>query len=190
MGGAKEGGGDVRGAELLDAQAGEPLSHVDAGLEGLALDEASDEATSEGVAGAVGVDDAGGIDGVDGVLGDLFLALDGDDGGLGAVGDDGDAGPLGIGLGQVGDGAGDAPDVRRVGQRLEPVRPRVRLRLRLIADHVVPVRRRRIQRVLEELRDEGRRHVDHEGLVVGRGLLGQGLDGVGADCGEGGLRQR
>lgn len=38
-----------RGAELLDGELGEPLAHVDGLLERLALDDAGDEATSEGI---------------------------------------------------------------------------------------------------------------------------------------------
>lgn len=48
---------------------------------------------------------------MDGVLRDVVLALDGDDGGQGALRDDRDAGLLGVGLGEVGEGPGDAGDV-------------------------------------------------------------------------------
>lgn len=56
----------VRGAQLLDAQLGEPLAHVDGRLEGLALHDAGNEAAGECVAGAVGVVDFLVADDVDG----------------------------------------------------------------------------------------------------------------------------
>jgi hypothetical protein len=39
----------VRGAQLLDAELGEPLAHIDGGLEVLALDDTGNEATGEGI---------------------------------------------------------------------------------------------------------------------------------------------
>jgi hypothetical protein len=40
-------GRGVRGAQLLDAQLGEPLAHVNGLVEGLALDNTSNETTGE-----------------------------------------------------------------------------------------------------------------------------------------------
>ena len=40
-------GRGVRGAQLLDAQLGEPLAHVDGPVEGLALDDTGDKTTGE-----------------------------------------------------------------------------------------------------------------------------------------------
>jgi hypothetical protein len=42
-------GRGVRGAELLDAQLGQPLAHVDGLVEGLALDDTSNETTGESI---------------------------------------------------------------------------------------------------------------------------------------------
>lgn len=172
--------GNLRRTQLLDTQPRKPLAHINGRIEALALDEPGDEAAGEGITGAVRVVDLGSVDGVDGELLDVGRVLGGDDGGARALRDDDDAGPLGVGLGQVGDGARDGLDVRRVGQ---VVRLRVRLGLRLVADHVVPVRRRGVERVLEELRYEGRREVHHEDLVVRGRFLAEGLDGRWADCG-------
>lgn len=41
--------GDLRGTQLLDAEGSEPLAHVDAVLEGLALDDTGAETTAEGI---------------------------------------------------------------------------------------------------------------------------------------------
>lgn len=105
----------IRRAELLDAQARKPLSHIDTSLKGFTLDQARNKAAGKGVASTIGIDDLGGIDSVDGVLGNIGLTLDGNNSRFSTVGDDGDAGPLGVSLGEVGDGAGDGADVGGVG---------------------------------------------------------------------------
>jgi hypothetical protein len=169
---------DSRRTQLLDAQLRQPLSDIDSLVQRLALNQGGHETASEGVSSTVGVVDLLLPNGVDGVLLNLVLALLGDDGGLGALGDDGDAGALGVGLGQVGEVLGDGGDVGLGGQA---VRLGVGARLGLVADDVVPVLGRLVQRVLEELGDEWRRHVDDEDLVVCGGLLAQSEDGRGAD---------
>lgn len=116
---------------------------------------------------------------MDGVLLNLVLALHGDDGGVRALGDDGDAGALGVLLGQVGEGLGDGGDVLR--NAGEVVGLGVGGGLGLVADYVVPVGRRGVQRVLEELSDERRRQVHHEHLVLGGGLFAQRHDSRRAD---------
>lgn len=168
-----------RWTQLLDAQASEPLAHVDALLEVLALDETGNEAAGEGVTGAVGVGDLLLGDGVDGEGLDIGLALGGDDGRLGALGDDDDTLALLVGLRQVGNLLGDGSHVGGVARQV--VRGRVGLGLGLVADQVVPVLGRFVQGVLEELGDKGRRHIDDEDLVVGSGLLAEGHDGRRAD---------
>jgi hypothetical protein len=173
-------GWDLRRTKFLNAQRREPLSHIHSGIDALALDEAGHKAAGESVASAVGVVNLLCGDGVDGVLLDLILALDGDDGRFGALGDDSHAGPLGVLLWQVGQGLGDGGDV--VLDVAQAVRLGVGGRLGLVADDVVPVRRRRVQGVLEELGDERCRQVHDEDLVLGRGLFGQGHDGWWADC--------
>lgn len=121
------------------------------------------------------------------VLLDLFLTLDGDDGGEGALGDDGDALALRVLLGQVGDGLGDGADVILLVSHV------VRLGkgggLGLVADDIVTIGQSGVQGVLEELRDEGGRQGQDEGLVVGGGLLGQLHDGRRADFHDKGLEQ-
>lgn len=110
---------------------------------------------------------------------DVVGALLGHDGGLGAVGDDGDTRALGVFLGQVGQVLGDGGNVG--GGDLEAVGLGVGGGLGLVADDVVPVLGRLVEGVLEELGDEGGSKVDDEDLVVGGGLLTEGLDGGRAD---------
>lgn len=164
---------DLRWAELLDAQLGKPLAHIDGGGEGLALKKASQETTSESITGTIGVVDLGGFNGVDRELLDGILALDGDEGGLGALGDDGDALALAVLLGQVGE---DLDDVLGL-LGGEVVGLGVGGGLGLVADDVVPVRGRGVNDLLEELGDEGGREGENKGLVVLSGLLGELHDG-------------
>lgn len=148
---------------LANGESGEPLAHVDGALDGLALGDAGEETGSEGVTGTSGVGDLGLVDLVDGEGLDVVLALDGDDGRLGALGDDGYALALGVLLGQVGQVLGDG---RNVGG-LEVVRLGVGGGLGLVADDVVPVRGGLVERVLEELGDEGSVQGEGEGLCWG-----------------------
>lgn len=133
------------------------------------MDETSYEATSEGVAGTIGVVDLVSTNSVDGELLDLILTLESDDGRVRALGDYGNAGPLGVLLGQIGEGLGDGGNV--LGNAGEVVGVSVGGGLGLVADYVVPVRGGGVEWVLEELGDEGRRKVDDERLVLGCGLL-------------------
>lgn len=73
---------------------------------------------------------------------------------------------------QGGDGLGDLGHV--LGG--DAVRLRVREHLVLVAEQEVPVGRGLVERVLEELRDEGRAEVQDEGLVVCGGVLGERHD--------------
>lgn len=81
--------------------------------------------------------------------------------------------PLLIFLGQIGNMPCNLADVLRA-QRMGVG---VRSGLGLVADQVVPVRGRLIERVLEELRDEGGAEAQGEHLVVGGGFFGQRQDG-------------
>lgn len=167
----------LRRTQLLDAELGQPLAHVNRVLEALALDNTGTQATSERITRAVSIVDERLLDLVHGVLLDRVLALDGNQRGLGALGDDGSALALLVLLGQVGHQLGDLLQVLGlVALRLGP-----RCRLRLVADDVVPVRRAGVQRLLEELGDEGSRQRKHEDLVLAGGLLGELHDGRGAD---------
>lgn len=166
-------GRGVRRTQLLNAELSEPLAHVNRSLELLALDDTSEETTSEGVAGAVGVVDLALVDGVDGELleGDLAAGLgDGDDGGVGALSDDDGALARRVLLGQLGHGRRDGGNVLR----LEVVRRRPRPRLRLVANHVVPVRRRAVELLLEELGNEG--GGEGEGEDLSRSVAAFGCD--------------
>ncbi|KAJ2970099.1 hypothetical protein NQ176_g8345 [Zarea fungicola] len=66
-------------SKLLDAQTSEPLAHINGLFQGLALDNASEETASKGVAGTVAVVDLGLLNGVDRELLDALLALGGDE---------------------------------------------------------------------------------------------------------------
>ena len=166
-------GGNIRGTQLLDAQLGQPRAHIDTLLDALALGKTSKEAASEGVTGTSGVGDLVLADNVDGEGLDVVVALDGNDGGLGALGDNDSALALGVLLGQVGHVLGDGRDV--LGG--EVVGGSEGASLGLVADNVVPVRGGLVELVLEELADERSREREHEGLVLGSGLLGESQDG-------------
>ena len=166
----------LRRSKLLDTKAGQPLAHVDALLDRLVLDKSGNEATSEGITSTVGVADSLGVNGVNGVrLG--ALALGSDDSWEGTLGDNGKSLPLGVLLWQVGQVLGDLSDVGG----LETVALSVSQSLALVTDDNIPVWGALVKRLLEELADEWGGEGDDEGLVVLGGLLGNGLDGLGAD---------
>lgn len=171
--------GYVRRTQLLDAETSQPLTHVNSLIQSLALDETGDETTGKGVTGTVGVVDLLLANGVDRVGLDLVGALLGNDGRLGAVGDDGDTGALGVLLGQVGQVLGNGGNVSSVNTKV--VRLGVGGSLGLVANDVVPVLGRLVERVLEELGNEGSRDVDDKDLVVGGSLLSESLDSGRAD---------
>jgi hypothetical protein len=135
-------GVNLRGTQLLDAQGSQPLAHVDRLLKRLASDQAGNEATSKGIASAVGVVDLLLGNGVDGEGLDLIDTLLGDDGRLSTLGDDGETGTLAVGLGQVGQVLGNDGNVGLVAR--EAVRLGVGSGLALVADDVVPVFGRRV----------------------------------------------
>lgn len=110
---------------------------------------------------------------MDGERLDLVVALDSNDGGLGALGDDDGTLALGVLLGEVGHVLGDGGDVLGV----EVVGGSEGASLGLVTDNVVPVGGGLVELVLEELADEGSGQREHEGLVLGSGLLGEGHDG-------------
>lgn len=164
---------DLRRTKLLDAETCQPLTHVDAGLERLTLNDTSDEATGEGITGTVGVVDLARLDGVDRELLNAVLTLNGNKGRVGALGDNGNTLALAILLGQVREVLDDVLGL--LGRKL--VRFGVGGGLGLVADDVVPVGGAGIDNVLEELGDEGGRERKDEGLVVLGGLLGKLHDG-------------
>jgi hypothetical protein len=104
----------VRRTELLDAQLGEPLAHVNGSLERLALDDTGDKATGKGITGTVGVVNLVLSDGVYGnflhINGTTLLCADGN-GRVGALGEDDSPRTLSVLLGAVRDGLGNLLDV-------------------------------------------------------------------------------
>jgi hypothetical protein len=184
----------VRRTKLLDAQLRKPLTHVDGLLERLALYNSGDEASSESITGSVGVVDLVLADGVDGNLLDIdittVLRADGD-GGVGALGEDNSPCALAVLLGHVGDLLSDLLDVLG----FNVVRFGKSGGFGLVTDQDVNVGHDLVERVLEELRDEGRGEVENEllhqvslqsspngimsgtYLVLSGSLLGQRLDG-------------
>lgn len=169
-----------RRTKLLDRELGEPLAHVDGLLEGLALDDTGDETTGESITtivlemltfdgldeylpGTVGVVDLVLADGVDRDLlhVNLTALLCGDsDCRVGTLCDNDCPGPLCVLLGAVGDSLGDLLDVLSV----KVVGLSEGSGLGLIADEDVDVRKDLIERILEELRNEGSGKVENERL--------------------------
>lgn len=163
----------LRGSQFLDAKLRQPLAHVNRIVQALTLHDTGRQTARKRVTGAVGVVDQGVVDGVHRVLLDLVLALDGDKGWLSAVGDDSDTLSLLVLLGQVGHKLSDFLEVlRRMTLRLGPG-----LGFSLVADDVVPVRSAGVERLLEELSDEGGGKREDEDLVLCGGLLGELHDG-------------
>lgn len=144
---------NLRRTKLLDAQTCQPLTHVDASLEGLALDDTSDEATGESITSTVGVVDLLRLNGVHRELLDAVLALDSNEGGVGALGDDRDTLALAVLLGQVGEVLDDVLGL--LGGKV--VGLGVGGGLGLVTNDVVPVRGAGVDNLLEELGDEGSR---------------------------------
>ena len=102
-----------------------------------------------------------------------LLPLHCHNGRVGALRDDDRPLALPVLLGQIGQVARDLGDIlgaQRMGVGVAP-------RLGLVPDEKIPIRRRFVKLVLEELRDEGRAEAQHEDAVLGRGLLGERQDG-------------
>lgn len=186
----------VRWPQLAQAQSSKPTSLVDAGLDAVALDHASEEAAGKGITCTSGVYDLVLVDLVDGERLWLTLVLHSNDGGVSALRNDCDTLALLVLFGQVCEVLGNRRNV--VGLKI--VRVSVGLRLRLVADNVIPVRSGLVERFLEELWDErrGQRKDERLGpssacqnpginqtttdLVRLRGFLGQLQDSRYADC--------
>lgn len=162
----------LRRTQFLNAQLGQPLSLIDSLLQANTADQTSNEATGKGITSTSGVVDLGLLNGVNGDLLDL-LAVDSHDGGVSSLGDDSNTLSLLVLLWQSSEVLGNLLDVLG----LQTVALSVRERLRLVTNHVIPVRCDGIKGILEELRDEWGREGEDEGLVVLSGLLGQLLDG-------------
>lgn len=137
------------------------MTHVDGLVERLALDDTSDETTGERVTGTVGVVDLLLLDGVYGEFLDVSvtaLLCGHGNGWVGALGEDNSPGSLAVLLGCVGKLLSNLLDVLGL--------PAMCLGecggLGLVADDDVDVGEDLVERVLEELRDEGRGKVEDE----------------------------
>lgn len=168
---------NLRRSKLLDAQTSEPLAHVNAGFEGLVLEDTSQETTSKGVTSTVGVVDLLLLDSVNGELLNIVLTLDSNQGRVGTLSDNGNSLSLGILLGKVGEVLDNIPGLLA----REAVGLGVGGGLGLVADDVVPVRGAGIDNLLEELRDERSRQGENKRLVVLSSLLSELHNGRRAD---------
>lgn len=173
----ERGGNNLRRTQLLNAQTSQPLAHVDSLVKGVTINNASAETASKSITSTVGVVDELLGELVNRVLLDLILTLNGNNGRLGTLSDDSHTLPLGVDLGQVGERLGDLLDIRQT----KPMALRVRSRLALITNDIIPIRRRGIERLLEELADERGGQAQDERLVLLGRLLSQLLDRGGAD---------
>jgi hypothetical protein len=151
----------VRRTQLLDAELRKPLTHVDGLLERFTLYDTGDEASGESITSTVGVIDLVVADRVDGDFFDVsvttILRADGD-GRVGALGEDYCPWALAVLLGHVGDLLRNLFDVLG----LNVVRFGEGGGFGLVADQNVDVRQDLVERVLEELRDEGCGKVEDE----------------------------
>lgn len=154
--------GVLRRSQFLDAEAGEPLTLVNALFQGFTLDNTSNEATSESVTSTVSI--------IDLLLGDfvngVFLGLnaagsrDSSHGGEDSLGNDHDTGALGILLLECGELLGNFGDVGQT--------PAVALgvgeRFGFVSDEVVDIGDDAVELVFEELRNERGGEGEDEGL--------------------------
>lgn len=143
----------VRRSQLAQAQSSEPLAHVNTSVELLALDDASNEATSKGIAGAGGVDNLILVNRMYRVALGITLVLHGDNSRISSLCDDGHSLSLSVLLWQVGECLGNGWNVVSV----QVVRVSICDRFGLISNNVIPVWSSLIERFLEELADERRR---------------------------------
>jgi hypothetical protein len=160
---------DLRWTQLLDAERGQPLAHINRLLQRLALNDAGAKPAGKGIARAVGVVDLIIADSMDRVLLDAGLALDSHNGRIRALRNDCNALALLVFLRQVCQCPGNLLYIRR----LQIMAFGVRRCFGLVADDVVPIRCACIKRLLEELRDEWCGQREDQWLVPGRSLLAQ-----------------
>lgn len=166
----------LRRSQLLDTETCQPLSHINALLNWLALHKSSNEATSESITSTIGITDSLLVDSMHWVgLG--ALALSGDNSWQSSLCDDSNSLLLGVDLGQVGQVLGNLSDVLG----LKAVALSVCQGLSFIANDNIPVWGTLVQWLLEELADKWCGQGDNEGLVVLCGLLSHGHDGLRAD---------
>lgn len=168
---------NLRRSKFLNAQSGEPLTHVDRSSKVLALHDTGQQTASKGIASAVGIIDLLLGDGVDREFLNGVLALDGNEGRLGALCDNGNSLSLAVLLGQVGEVLANVLGL--LGRQV--VRFGVGSGLGLIANDVVPVRGGGVDGVLEELGDEGSRERQNKDLVILGSLLRELHNGGRAD---------
>lgn len=152
--------GNVRRSQLAQAQCRQPLAHVDAGLELLALHNAGHEASCESITGTCRINNLVLVDGVDRVALCIAFILDGNHSRVGALCDDRNTLPLCVLLWEVGECFGNGWDVVGV----QVVRIGIGNGFCLVANDIIPVRSSLVKRILEELGDERRRERKDERL--------------------------
>ena len=139
--------GNVRRSQLAQAQCRQPLAHVDAGLELLALHNAGHEASCKSITGTCCVNNLVLVNGVDRVALCIAFVLDCNHGRVGALCDDRNTLPLCVLLWKVGERLGDGWNVVGV----QVVRVGICNGFCLVADNVIPVGSGLVERILEEL---------------------------------------
>ena len=154
---------NLRRTQLLDAELGQPLAHVNGLLEALALHNSGTQPTGERITGTVGIMDLLLGDFVNGVLLDLNTACgrDSSHGGESSLCNDHDTGALSVLLLKGSELLGDFGDVSQT--------PAVALRVSegfgFVANKIVDVGDDAVELVFEELGDEGCREVEDENLA-------------------------
>jgi len=161
----------VSAAVLLNNGAGCKVSALDSIGDGLSTDELGQEATSESVSGAVGVDELFLAERNDGEL-EHFVVFD-DNRWFIALGDDNHAFAILVHLGQSGNLFGDLLDA----SGLELVDLCEGDGFAFVSKKNVDVGKRLHEWLSEELRDEGSGQIHHEDFVVLSGVLGHAHDG-------------
>ena len=170
-----EEGCDLRRAQLLNAQLCQPLSLIDTLSKRHASNKPSSETTSKSISCASRIIDHALVDSMNGILRDLPILCNNRR--ISALRNDSNSLPLRVRLWQRSQMLSNLLDILG----LQSVALGISQRLRFITNNIVPVRGARIQRLLEELRNERSRQREDEDLVVLGSLFGESLNGGRAD---------
>lgn len=168
---------NLRWTQLLDTESRQPLSHINSGLNSLALYKTSNKSTSKGITSPVSIADLLLFNGVNWELLWSLLSLGSNDSWESALGDNSNALALVVGLWQIGKVLSDLGNI----SGLQAVGLSVGKSLTLVTDDNIPVWGGLVKWILEELADEWCGEGDNEGLVVLGGLLSNSHDGLWAD---------